>query len=140
MKMTMLNTKVKQIEMDTIQQEPLFTELTPEAAAVVEGSGISSFGERVKFDWYRDTKSFTVKSGGSITLSSSTTSGKNNKFFSAAVRNVKTGNSTPGKSVRVGKGIFTRWTGMKGGTYKIDFRDTKDGVYVSGNIGVAYSS
>ncbi|MEH2289034.1 SH3 domain-containing protein [Nostoc sp.] len=35
----MLNTKenLKQIEMDTIQQELLFTELTPEAAATVEG-------------------------------------------------------------------------------------------------------
>ncbi|MEH2079243.1 MAG: beta/gamma crystallin-related protein [Nostoc sp.] len=35
----MLSTKenLKQIEMDTIQQEPLFTELTPEAAATVEG-------------------------------------------------------------------------------------------------------
>lgn len=35
----MLNTKehFKQIEMDTIQQEPLFIELTPEAAATVEG-------------------------------------------------------------------------------------------------------
>ena len=35
----MLSTKeyFKQIEMDTIQQEPLLTELTPEAAATVEG-------------------------------------------------------------------------------------------------------
>ncbi|MEH1948585.1 MAG: SH3 domain-containing protein [Nostoc sp.] len=35
----MLNTKeyFKQIEMDTTQQEPLLTELTPEAAATVEG-------------------------------------------------------------------------------------------------------
>ncbi|MEH2415055.1 hypothetical protein [Nostoc sp.] len=35
----MLNTKehFKQIEMDTIQQEPLLTELTPEAAATVQG-------------------------------------------------------------------------------------------------------
>ena len=35
----MLTTKenLKQIEMDTIQQEPLLTELTPEAAATVEG-------------------------------------------------------------------------------------------------------
>ncbi|MEH1942413.1 MAG: hypothetical protein V7L01_19665 [Nostoc sp.] len=35
----MLSTKenLKQIEMDTIQQEPLLTELTPEAAATVEG-------------------------------------------------------------------------------------------------------
>lgn len=35
----MLNTEgyLKQIEMDTIQQEPLFTELSSEAAATVEG-------------------------------------------------------------------------------------------------------
>ncbi|MDZ7964450.1 MAG: SH3 domain-containing protein [Nostoc sp. DedSLP03] len=35
----MLSTKenLKQIEMDTIQQEPLLTELTPEAAATVQG-------------------------------------------------------------------------------------------------------
>jgi hypothetical protein len=35
----MLSTKenLKQIEMDTIQQEPLLTELTPEAAATVKG-------------------------------------------------------------------------------------------------------
>ncbi|BBD69334.1 hypothetical protein NIES4072_33400 [Nostoc commune NIES-4072] len=35
----MLSTKenLKQIQMDTIQQEPLLTELTPEAAATVEG-------------------------------------------------------------------------------------------------------
>ncbi|WP_298916410.1 hypothetical protein [uncultured Nostoc sp.] len=35
----MLNTKehFKEIEMDTIQQEPLFTKLTPEAAATVQG-------------------------------------------------------------------------------------------------------
>ena len=35
----MLNTKehLKQIEMNTIQQEPLLTDLTPEAAATVEG-------------------------------------------------------------------------------------------------------
>lgn len=38
----MLNTKenLKQIEMDTIEQELLFTKLTPEAAATVEG-GVS---------------------------------------------------------------------------------------------------
>ena len=38
----MLSTKenLKQIEMDIIQQEPLFTELTPEAAATVEGGAL----------------------------------------------------------------------------------------------------
>ncbi|WP_298916413.1 SH3 domain-containing protein [uncultured Nostoc sp.] len=41
----MLSTKenLKQIEMDTIQQEPLFTELTPEAAATVEGGAIFTY-------------------------------------------------------------------------------------------------
>lgn len=134
----MLNNKVKQTEMDTIQHEPLFTELTPEAAASVGGSG--SFGSDIKFDTYLPTRSFTVKAGGTIALASNTTSGKNNRYFSAAVRNVKTGNSTPGKSVRVGNGIITTWTGMKGGTYKIDLRDTKDNIYVSGRIGVGYTS
>ncbi len=38
----MLSTKenLKQIEMDTIQQEPLLTELTPEAAATVQGGNL----------------------------------------------------------------------------------------------------
>ncbi len=40
----MLSTKeyCNQLEMDTIQQEPLFTELPPEAAATVEG-GVATF-------------------------------------------------------------------------------------------------
>jgi hypothetical protein len=72
----MLNTKenLKQIEMDTIQQEPLFTELAPEAAATVEG-GVATFlfetknvtsrlnirqrpslGSRIISYWYPDQK------------------------------------------------------------------------------------
>lgn len=135
----MLNTKenLKQIEMDTIQQEPLFTELTPEAAAVVGGSG--SFGSTIKFDTLLRTRSFRVKAGGAIALVSNTSSGKNNRFFSAAVRNVNTGNSTRPKSVSVGNDT-TQWSGMRGGTYQIVFIDTKDGVYVSGTIGVGYTS
>jgi hypothetical protein len=40
----MLNTKenLKQIEAYTIQQKPLFTELTPEAAATIEG-GVATY-------------------------------------------------------------------------------------------------
>ncbi len=140
----MLNAKehCKQIEMDTIQQEPLFTELTPEAAAVVEGgAGIGSFGANVNFDTYLPTRSFSVRPGGDIALASYTRSGANNPSFTAAVRNVNTGNVTkPAKSVRVGNGIITTWTGMRGGTYSIDLRDTKDNVYVVGRIGVGYDT
>ena len=139
----MLNTKeyFKQIEMDTIQEEPLFVELTSEAADLVGGgAGLRSFGASVNFDTFLSTRSFIVRPGGGITLFSDTKSGRNNPSFSAAVRNVKTGNKTPSKSVRVGNDIFTTWTRLRGGTYKIDFRDTKDNIYVSGVIGVAYDS
>lgn len=135
----MLNTKehFKQIEMDTIQQEPLFTELAPEAAAVVEG-GLASFGADVDFDRYLPTRSFSVRPGGNITLASNTSSGPDDKIFSASVRNVNTGRITPPKSVRVGNGTITKWTGMRGGTYSIDLRDTQDNINVVGRIGVAY--
>jgi hypothetical protein len=119
------------------QCEQLFTDLTPEAAAVVEGGG--SFSSNINFDSYLSTRSFYVRPGGSIALLSRTKSSRDNLFFNAAVRNVNTGNSTPPKSVRVGNGIITRWTGMRGGTYKIDLTDTKDNIYVSGRIGVGYS-
>ena len=61
----MLNTKeyFKQIEMDTIQQEPLFTELTPEAAATVEGGA-----------WYQVSG---VKAKSSLNIRSSPTLGNN---------------------------------------------------------------
>lgn len=134
----MLNTKVKQIEMDTIQQEPFFTELTAEAAAVVEGSG--SFGSDIRFDWSLPTRSFRVRAGGTIALASNTTSSPNNRYFSARVTNVYTGNSTRAKLVRVGQGIMTTWTKMKAGTYRINLTDTRDGIYVSGRIGVGYTS
>ncbi len=60
----MLNTKehFKQIEMDTIQQEPLFTELTPEAAATVEGGA-----------WYK-VSGVNAKSSLNIRYSPSTSS------------------------------------------------------------------
>lgn len=139
----MLSTKenLKQIEMDTIQQEPLLTELTPEASAVVQGGVIRLFRrDNINFDTLLSTPTFTVRPGGSISLSSSTQSGNNNRFFSAAVRNVNTGNSTPPKSVLVGNGTVTTWTGIRGGSYKIDLTDTKDNIFVSGRILVSYDS
>ncbi|MGF2033874.1 MAG: hypothetical protein RMZ43_000855 [Nostoc sp. CmiVER01] len=127
--------------MDTIQQELLFTELTPEAAAVVEGgAGIDSFGSTINFDTSLSSRSFNVRPGGGITLVTSTKSGKNNRSFNAIIRNVKTGNTTPPKSVKVGNSITTQWDKIRGGTYKIDFKDTKDGIYVTGTIGVAYDT
>jgi hypothetical protein len=133
----MLNTKeqFKQIEMDTIQQEPLFTELTPEEAAVVEGS--RAFSEPIRFDSYDSTRPFYVPPGGNIILTTTTTSG-NNRYFEASIRNLRT-NNTNTKLVRVGRGIRTQWTGVRGGNYRIDFTDTLDGVSVSGRANVSYT-
>lgn len=52
----MLSTKeyFKQIEMDTIQEEALFTELTPEAAATVEGGADRDYALEV-FKHSRET-------------------------------------------------------------------------------------
>ncbi len=139
----MLKTKehFNQLEMDTLQQELLFTELTPDAAAVVEGgAGIDSFGSTIKFDTSLSSRPFYVRPGGGITLVTSTKSSKNNRFFNAIIRNVNTGNTTPRKSVRVGNLITTQWNKIRGGTYRIDFKDTKDGIYVTGTIGVAYDT
>lgn len=133
----MLNNKenFNQLEMDTIQQEPLFTELAPEAAAVAEGSG--GFSEKVNFDAYDSTQRFSVKPGGTINLTTNTSSGKNNRYFSAAIRNVNT-NNTNTKSVKVGKDTI-KWTGVRGGIYQIVFTDTSDRVRVSGTANVSYT-
>lgn len=141
----MLNIKerIESIRMDTIQQEPLFTELTPEAAAAVEGGAKANFREDVKFDFFRSTRSFNVRPGGGIKLYTNTGSPPSNPSFKAAVRNVKTGKSTPTEIVQIGGGTFpllTEWTNMRGGTYKIDFVDTKDGINVNGVINVEYDA
>jgi hypothetical protein len=134
----MLNAKeyFNQIEMDTIQQEPLFTELTPEAAAVVEGG--ASFNSPVKFDNLLTSREFNVRPGGTIKLISDTKSARSNPNFTARIRNVNTNNSNE-KEVSVGKDTTT-WTDIRGGKYVIDFRDDKDGVFVTGNIKVDYTS
>ncbi|MGF1673791.1 MAG: hypothetical protein ACFCUV_08920 [Rivularia sp. (in: cyanobacteria)] len=136
----MLNTKenLKQIEMDSIQQEPLFTELTPEAAAVVEGSG--RFTDPIRFDESDKTRTFSVPPGGTISLFTNTRNipgGARNPFFSAGIRNVRT-NNTNFKSARVGSDT-TRWTGVRGGRYQIVFRDDRDGITVAGRATVSHS-
>lgn len=126
--------------MNNIQHEQLFTDLTSEAASFVEGGAYKFFDENVKFDFYRSTRSFYVKPGKNVSVWTRTSSAPSNQSFNVAVRNVNTGKSTPAKSVRVDKNnwIWTGWTNMRGGNYKIDFVDTKDGVDVSGSIRVFY--
>jgi hypothetical protein len=137
----MLNIKeqIKSAEMETIQQEPLFTELTPEAAAIVEG-GYKYFDENVDFDYYRSTKSFYVRPGKNVSVYTNVSSASSNPDFKVAVRNVNSGRSTPAKTVSIvkNKWVWTGWTNMRGGNYKIDFVDTKDGVNVKGAIRVFY--
>jgi hypothetical protein len=122
------------------QHEQLFTELTPAEAAVVEGGG--SFSSSVFFDDKETTRSFNVRAGGSIILSSDTHNdyygwSRFNPSFYAAIRNVNTDNKNE-KAVDVGKRTTT-WTNVRGGTYVIDFRDLRDNIYVHGPITVSYS-
>ncbi|MEI2582674.1 hypothetical protein [Scytonema sp. PRP1] len=122
--------------MKDFQQEQLFTELTAAEAAVVEGGG--SFESTIKFDTFLTTREFYVQPGGTIKLTSNTKSATDNPSFGAIIRNVKTNNSN-GKIVSVGKDTTT-WTDIRGGNYVIDFRDDKDGVFVTGDIRVDYTS
>ena len=138
----MLNTKehFNQLEVDTIQQEPLFTDLTFEGAAVVEGG--KSFSNNIFFDNSTSTRTFSgVKSGGIIQLSTNTSNygfGKN-PTFNAILRNLTTGKAYP-RVLKVGEATAT-WTNIAGGKnrYAIRFTDSKDGIYVGGSIGVYYS-
>ncbi|WP_169220488.1 hypothetical protein [Brasilonema sp. UFV-L1] len=111
-------------------------ELTAAEAAVVEGGG--SFSENVNFDSYEKTREFYVQPGGTIKLTSNTKSASSNSSFGAIIRNVDTNNSN-GKIASVGKDTTT-WTDIRGGRYVIDFRDDKDGVFVTGDIRVDYTS
>lgn len=140
-----MNTKEQNnsTEMDTIQKKSLFTKLSPEAAAAVEG-GYSSFDENVNFDDKALTRSFKVRSGSDITFWSYVSSPSSNRYFNARVINVKTGHSTRTQRVSVptyntGNWDPTVWTNMKGGTYTIEFTDDKDRKYVKGQIQVVYN-
>jgi len=121
------------------QHEQLFTELTSAEAAVIEGG--ASFNSTVKFDTSLTSRPFNVRPGGTIKLISNTTNTKSapsNPSFAAIIRNVDTNNSN-GKVVSVGRDTTT-WTDIRGGRYVIDFRDDKDGVFVTGDIRVDYTS
>ena len=117
--------------------EPLFTDLPLESAAVVEGGG--SFGFPINFDSFQSTGPFRVRPGGAIAFASKTISSIWNRYFSASIRNVTTGARTEPKLIRVGQDI-TSWTGMRGGTYRLELYDTRDGIRVSGSGGVGYTS
>lgn len=132
--------------MNDLQFEQLFTELTPTQAAVIGGA--AQFRESVDFDFFRSTRSFKVRPSGTISLftkTSSTDPDLSKISFNASVRNVKTGKRTPAEQIIIGflgsgVDIPTRWTNMRGGTYRIDFVDAKDGIRVRGNIDVVYDA
>ncbi|NEQ26618.1 MAG: hypothetical protein F6K28_47850 [Microcoleus sp. SIO2G3] len=112
-------------------------DLTDAAAAVVEG-GRGSFGYSVRFDTFLPSRSFFVPRGGNIAFAANTGSSPSNKFFTAVLRNLNTGNTTS-KIVAVGNRKSVVWKGVRGGSYRIDLVDTRDGIFVSGAAGIAYS-
>lgn len=111
-------------------------ELTDAAAAVVGGGG-GSFPGRVNFDSFVSTRSFFVPRGGSIGFASTTVSAPSNRLFTAVLRNLSTGR-TSSEIVAVGRGVAS-WANVRGGTYRIDLVDRRDGIRVSGTIGVSHS-
>jgi len=117
-------------------QSSLFTSLSPEVASTVAGGG--SFGQRVRFDYYLQTRKFNVRRGGTIALASRTWSALGNRKFLATIFNVGT-RRTSSKIVDVGRDS-TVWRGVRGGTYRIILRDSRDRTFVSGAIGVGYTS
>jgi len=119
------------------QHEQLFTELTAVEAAVVEG-GRANFTERVFFDDFHQTQSFTVSPGGTITLNTANLRNpQRSDFFWASIYNSRTGNENT-KRVFYGRRPNTVWTDVRGGTdrYVIKFYDERDGYFASGNVKV----
>ncbi|MBI4739688.1 hypothetical protein HY772_09210 [Candidatus Woesearchaeota archaeon] len=110
-------------------------DLTDEAAAIVEGGGF--FRYSVRFDTSQSSGSFFAARGRSVSLHSTTVSGRSNKFFTAVLRNLKTGN-TSRQTVAVGDS-GALWTGVRGGFYEIDLVDGRDGVFVFGKASVLSS-
>ena len=120
------------------QNEQLFTELTSEEAAVVEGGAY--FKSSVNFDRYLRSRKFYVKPGGNIFLNASTRnspSSAKNTVYTVSVLNTNTGASTQPKSLKVGNDS-ERWRGMRGGYYRLIFKDTRDSVFVKGSVLVSY--
>ena len=123
------------------QHEQLFTELTPEEAAVVEG-GRANFTEHVSFDVTDQTRSFTVSPGGTIRLDTANISNPSRSqfYFDASIYNLRTGNENK-KRVYYGQTADTVWTDVRGGNdkYVIKFYDDNDGYVARGNVTVVAS-
>jgi hypothetical protein len=110
-------------------------DLTDAAAAVVEGGG--SFTSSVRFDTFLPSRSFFVPRGGTVAFAADTRSSPSNRFFTAVLRNLDTGNTTS-KIILVGSGKAD-WSGVRGGQYRIDLVDSRDGIFVSGGARITYS-
>jgi hypothetical protein len=110
----------------------LFTELTPTESAVIQGG--ADIETYVKFDDEFNTGNFNVSAGGSVQLASFTDSASSNPSFIASLQNLDTNQETT-KSVNVGTDNAF-WKDLKGGKYRIQLRDKKDGINVTGRIKV----
>jgi hypothetical protein len=112
----------------------LLTELTPTESADINGGG--NFETFVNFDDKFNTRDFNVSSGGTVRLASFTESASTNLNFNAVL--LDSDNQEMVKSVDVGNGNAF-WKDLKKGNYKIQLRDKKDGIDVSGLLKVEYT-
>jgi hypothetical protein len=114
--------------------QKLFTELAPTESANLRGGG--NFETYVRFDDEFNTRDFNVSSGGTVRLASFTESSSSNLSFNAVL--LDSDNQEVVKSVDVGNGNAF-WKDLAKGNYKIQLRDKKDGVDVSGLVRVEYT-
>lgn len=123
--MSNIDTMNSKSNLNCISDE-LFTELTPEAAEVIQG------GEAIRLDAINQSQTLTtgnfentflVDPGGDITLSTiNTKSSLGYKKFSATILNVGT-NASNTKTVDIGVNQTTTWTNVNGGEYKLILQD-----------------
>ena len=123
--------------------DDLFTELTPEAAEVFQGGG-SLYDSDVSFYYGREylnrsngTNIVAGSVGGTITLTTNLSSSKNYNWFKATIVNTKTGAKNT-KNVRIGDGVKTTWTGVRGDSYQIYLTDNNTDL-ISGSASVSFS-
>lgn len=96
----------------------------------------SNFQTYAQFDDAFNTRDFNVSSGGTVRLASFTESASSNLNFNAVL--LDSNNQEAVKSVDVGNGNAF-WKDLKKGNYKIQLRDKKDGIDVSGLLKVEYT-
>ncbi|MEO0014635.1 MAG: hypothetical protein RLZZ535_3024 [Cyanobacteriota bacterium] len=114
--------------------QELFTELAPTESANLQRGG--NFETYVNFDDTFNTRDFNVSSGGTVRLASFTESASTNLNFNAVL--LDSDNQEALKSVDVGNGNAF-WKDLKKGNYKIQLRDKKDGIDVSGLLKLEYT-